>query len=266
MSNFKINDFATYKKNLRKITMVTAYDFHHAAIIEESDIDIILVGDSLGMVVQGKSNTLSVTLNEIIYHTQAVRKGAPNCFIVADMPYLTYHLDTNTTIQNAGMLISIANADAVKLEINHPKALEHIAALVTAQIPVIAHVGMTPQSINMFGGFKLQGKIPTQAKHIIDLAKASEKIGAVAIVVECVPSNLASQLTQELTIPTIGVGAGKDCDGQVLVLNDILGLTIKPPKFAKQYLNGRELISKALCSFVYDVQTKKFPDTQHSFN
>ena len=153
-SKFNITDFVNYKASGRKITMVTAYDYHSAQILAESQIDTILVGDSLGMVIQGKQNTLSVTLEDILYHTQAVRRGAPNTFIIADMPYLSYHLDVNTSIQNAGLLISQGGADAVKLEINHPSAIEHIQGLVAAQIPVIAHVGLTPQSVNVFGGFK----------------------------------------------------------------------------------------------------------------
>ena len=266
MSTFKISDFAKYKTSQRKITMVTAYDYHQAQILEQSPIDIILVGDSLGMVMQGKNNTLAVTLDEIIYHTQAVRRGAPSAFIVADMPYLTYHGDINTTIQNAGKLISHGQADAVKLEINHPQTVEHIAALCAAQIPVIAHIGMTPQSINVFGGFKLQGKTPSQIEHILQLARSSQEMGASAIVIECVPSPLAAQLTQELSIATIGIGAGNSCDGQVLVLNDLLGLTLQPPKFVKQYLKSRELINDALVEFSREVQNAEFPNAQHSFS
>lgn len=265
MNKFNIGDFAESKSKNRKITMIASYDFHSAKLLSAAEIDIILVGDSLGMVVQGNQNTLSVTIDEMIYHTKAVRRGAPNTFIVADMPYLTYHMDINSTIQNAGLLISKAGADAVKLEINHENAINHISALHAAQIPVIAHVGMTPQSINMFGGFKLQGKTQTQVEHIQHLAIQAETNGAIACVVECIPSSLAKLLTENLKIATIGIGAGKDCDGQVLVLNDLLGLTIKPPKFAKSYLNGSELFNEAIISFIKEVQNSEFPSINHSF-
>lgn len=264
-AKFRINDFNLYKQSGRKIVMITAYDFHSAQILSEAAVDIILVGDSLGMVVQGHANTLSVSLDDILYHTKAVRRGAPDSYIVSDMPYLSYHTDINTTINNAGRLISQGQADAVKLEINHPKTLEHIAALVAAQIPVIAHIGMTPQSFNLFGGFKLQGKSQTQAQHISSLAAAAEEHGATAIVIECVPSPLAQQITAQLTIATIGIGAGQACNGQVLVFHDLLGLNATAPKFVKQYLNGRELFTQAISSFIQEVQKAEFPEAQHSF-
>ncbi|MEN9946813.1 MAG: 3-methyl-2-oxobutanoate hydroxymethyltransferase [Pseudomonadota bacterium] len=256
---FTINDFLNYKHTQRKITMITVYDFHMAQIIAETAVDVLLVGDSLGMVVQGNNNTLSVTLDEMAYHAKAVRRGAPHKFIIVDMPYLSYHLDPITTIKNAGYLIQTTQADAVKLEINHPNLLAHIQALVSAQIPVIAHVGMTPQSVNLFGGFKTQGKTIDQAQHILDLAIASQEHGASAVVLECIPRQLAAEITAQLTISSIGIGAGEACDGQVLVLNDLLGFTPQPPHFAKQYLAGRDLICQAVNQFSSEVTSQEFP-------
>lgn len=265
MTTFNTRSFSEYKSIQRKITMITAYDYHSAQILSNAKIDVILVGDSLGMVVQGKTDTLSVTLEEIIYHAKNVRRGAPDAFMVVDMPYLTYHTDLNNTIRNAGLLISRGGANAVKLEINHMNTLNHIEALVAAQIPVIAHIGMTPQSVNLFGGFKLQGKTLQQANHISQLAIAAENSGAIACVIECVPEQIAAKITKDLTIPTIGIGAGLCCDGQVLVYNDLLGLTENKPKFVKKYLNARELFTEAVARFMQDVQAGEYPAFEHSF-
>lgn len=245
--------------------MITAYDFLSAQMLEAANVDTILVGDSLGMVVQGNPNTVAVSIEDILYHTKAVRKGAPTSFIIADMPYLSYHYDTNSTIQNAGKLISQGAADMVKLEINHPSTLEHIKALIAAQIPVIGHIGMTPQSMHMFGGFKVQGKTDKQINHILSLAKDIEKIGVSAVVLECIPEDLAYNITNTINIPTIGIGAGANCDGQVLVLQDLLGLTKHKPKFVKQYLNGRELIISSLSNFINEVKNNNFPTQDHTY-
>lgn len=265
MKKFTIADFNIYKTQAKKITMITAYDFNHAQLIAESLIDTILVGDSLGMVVQGANNTLNVSLEDILYHTKAVRRGAPDKFIVADMPYLSYHLDSKTTIQNAGTLICAGGADAVKLEINNVTMLPQISSLTDAQIPVIAHIGMTPQSVNVFGGFKVQGKNETQVQHIEKMAQFAQDAGASAIVIECVPSSVAQKITETLSIPTIGIGAGNGCDGQVLVLNDLLGISKHTPKFAKQYLDGKSLIKNALNKFSYEVTSQAFPSDKHSY-
>lgn len=265
MKKFTIADFNTYKTHAKKITMITAYDFNHAQLIAESLIDTILVGDSLGMVIQGSNNTLSVTLDDILYHTKAVRRGAPDKFIVADMPYLSYYLDSKTTIQNAGALICAGGADAVKLEINNVNMLTQITALTNAQISVIAHIGMTPQSVNVFGGFKVQGKNTEQVQHIEKMAQLAQDAGASAIVIECVPSNLAQKITETLLIPTIGIGAGNGCDGQVLVLNDLLGMSKHTPKFAKQYLDGKSLIKNALNKFSHEVTSQTFPSNKYSY-
>lgn len=265
MKKFTIADFNIYKAQAQKITMITAYDFNHAQLIAESLIDTILVGDSLGMVVQGANNTLNVSLDDILYHTKAVRRGAPDKFIVADMPYLSYHLDSKTTIQNAGTLICAGGADAVKLEINNVNMLSQISSLTDAQIPVIAHIGMTPQSVNVFGGFKVQGKNEAQVQHIEKMAQFAQDAGACAIVIECVPSSVAQKITKTLSIPTIGIGAGNGCDGQVLVLNDLLGISKHTPKFAKQYLDGKYLIKNALNEFSYEVTSQAFPSDKHSY-
>ena len=262
---FTLNDFNNYKTAHKKITMVTAYDYFSAKLVEHAGIDTILVGDSVGMVFAGKENTLSVSIDEIIYHAKAVKRGAPNTFIVADMPYLSYHLDSKTTIQNAGALICAGGADAVKLEINNVNMLTQITALTNAQIPVIAHIGMTPQSVNVFGGFKVQGKNTEQVQHIEKMAQLAQDAGASAIVIECVPSNLAQKITETLLIPTIGIGAGNSCDGQVLVLNDLLGMSKHTPKFAKQYLDGKSLIKNALNKFSHEVTSQTFPSNKYSY-
>ena len=265
MTKFTITDFNNYKQNQRKITMVTAYDFLSAQLLEAAGVDIILVGDSLGMVVKGDHNTLSVSIDDMLYHTKAVRRGAPDSFIVADMPYLSYHTDINTTIQNAGKLICQGMANAVKLEINHLSTLKHIEALIAAQIPVVGHLGMTPQSVNIFGGFKVQGKTDKQATHITMLAKELEEKAISAIVLECMPAKIAEEITHTITIPTIGIGAGINCDGQVLVFHDLLGITDYKPKFVKSYLNGRELIIDSLGKFITEVRNKDFPGADYSY-
>ncbi|MDD3266246.1 MAG: 3-methyl-2-oxobutanoate hydroxymethyltransferase [Burkholderiales bacterium] len=265
MTDFSIKDFSNFKSMQKKITMVTAYDYTSAQILESAAIDTILVGDSLGMVIQGKQNTMEVTIEDILYHTKSVRTGAPNSFIIADMPYLSYHFSPNDTIKNAAKLICHGAANAVKLEINHMAAIEHIKALISAQIPVIGHIGMTPQSVNMFGGFKVQGKTNNEALHILELAKEVERSGASAIVLECIPAHLAEEITETLTIPTIGIGAGNSCDGQVLVFHDLIGLTDSPPKFVKSYCNAKEILTQSIETFANEVMNGIFPEVKHSF-
>lgn len=265
MSNFNISDFIHYKQTQQKITMATAYDYPSARLLETAGIDIILVGDSLGMVFQGNNDTLGVTIENIIYHSQAVRKGAPESFIVADLPYLSYHTTTINTIQNAGHIIAATKVNAVKIEINHPRTFEHLEALLSAQIPVIAHLGMTPQSVNIFGGFKVQGKQTSQAQQICEFAKQAQQSGACALVLECIPASLTKMISEQLTIPVIGIGAGSDCDGQVLVLQDLLGMTDSPPRFVKPYLNGQKIILRALNKYIREVKNRQFPTLAHSF-
>ncbi len=252
--SFNINDFAKFKQLKYKISMLTAYDFFSAKILEEAGIHTILVGDSMGMVIQGKKDTISVTLDDVVYHTKAVRNGAPNTFIVADMPYLTYHTDIKDTVKNAGKLIVDGGANAVKVEINHTDAIKHIEALISAQIPVMGHIGLTPQSINMFGGFKMQGKSQQQRNHILNIAKQLEQSGICCVVLECIPHQLAKEITQLLTIPTIGIGSGASCDGQVLVFHDIFGFNQSPPKFVKKYMDANALIKNAVHQYINDIQ------------
>lgn len=261
-----INDFALAKTNGQKIAMLTAYDFFTGFTANAAGVDIILVGDSLGMVHQGQPNTLGVTVKDMIYHTNSVSRGAPDAFIVVDMPYLSYHVSVKNTIKNAGRIMQHTTCQAVKAEISSLNTLSHIQALLDAQIPVIGHIGLTPQSVNIFGGYHVQGKDEKSAEHLYNLALKLEQIGICALVLECVPANLASKITNQLSIPTIGIGAGVGCDGQVLVINDMLGMNVnKTPKFVKQYLNGYELISGAITNYVNDVKNQLFPDEKYTF-
>ncbi len=252
--SFNINDFAKFKQLKQQISMLTAYDYYSAQILEEAGINTILVGDSLGMVIQGNHDTIGVTLDEIVYHTKAVRNGARNTFVIADMPYLTYHTDTKDTIKNAGRLIIEGGANAVKVEINHLNTIKHIEALISAQIPVIGHIGLTPQSVNMFGGFKIQGKNEQQRKHILEIVKQLEHSGICSVVLECMPHQLAEEITQLLSIPTIGIGSGIFCDGQVLVFHDVFGFNQTTPKFVKKYMDANTLIKNAVRQYIADLQ------------
>lgn len=244
--------------------MLTAYDYSIAKLLDAAGVDVLLVGDSLGMVYQGKDNTLSVTVDEMIYHTKAVKRGAVNAFIVVDMPFLSYHVSPEDTVRNAGRIIKESGADAVKIEGGN-NIIESISALMRAQIPVVGHLGLTPQSVNMFGGFKAQGKSAEQAQDIINQAKLLEKAGVCALVLECIPSELAQTITENLSVPTIGIGAGKFCDGQVLVVNDMLGMSADfTPKFVKHYANIGEIIGNAVKNYITEVNNGEFPGEQHS--
>ena len=254
---FKLSDFQTYKQQNKKISMVTAYDYFSAKLVAESGIDTILVGDSLGMVFGGNTNTMSVTINDMIYHTNAVKKGAPNSFIIVDMPFLSYHSTEAKTIKNAGKIIKATNCNAVKLEINSVNTLYHVKALIDAQIPVIGHIGLTPQSVNVFGGFKTQGKTTNEANKIIDFANKLAETGVTAIVLECIPQELANIITSQISIPTIGIGAGDSCDGQVLVFYDLLGFNPNnKPKFVTEYANAYEYLTNALKNYKTDINQK----------
>ena len=257
---FNLNDFSKYKKEQKKITMVTAYDYFSAKLLEDAFVDTILVGDSLGMVVQGNQNTLSVTVDDMIYHSCAVKKGAPNSFIVVDMPYLSYHVSITDSVKNAGKIIQETNCNAVKIEVNNIATLEHIKAIIAAQIPVVAHIGMTPQSFNLFGGFRVQGRDDKSRQHIIDLAKSLEATGVVAIVLECISRTLAKIITESINIATIGIGAGNDCDGQVLVFHDMLGFDPNNKiKFVKKFANAHDYLVDGLKEYVKEVQNNSFP-------
>ena len=258
-------DFRTMKNSGDKISMVTAYDYSTARLVDESGIDSILVGDSLGMVMLGYPDTLSVTMEDLIHHCSAVVRGAKNALVICDMPFMSYQTSVYDAVKNAGRLIKEGRAAAVKLE-GGVEFAEHIKAIVNASIPVCGHLGMTPQSVNAFGGFKVQGKTVEAAKKLITDALALEQAGVFAIVLECVPAELAEYISKLLTIPTIGIGAGVGCDGQVLVYQDLTGIYNDfTPKFVKRYLNAGEMIKNAFVDYNYEVKHGKFPTAEHSF-
>ncbi|MFQ5543166.1 MAG: 3-methyl-2-oxobutanoate hydroxymethyltransferase [Nitrospiria bacterium] len=253
------------KENGEKISVLTAYDFSFAKLIDQSEIDIILVGDSLGMVVQGRENTLSVTMDEMIYHTRMVSRATRRTLVVGDMPFMSYQCSLEETLRNAGRFLKEGGAAAVKLEGGTPVS-ERIAALTRIGIPVMAHIGLTPQSVHSMGGYKVQGRQVRQAKQLLKDAKALESAGAFSVVLEGIPNPLAKEITATIKIPTIGIGAGPDCDGQVLVLHDLLGLSIQDhPKFVRQYADLGALAVKAFKAFKSDVETGKFPTKEEGY-
>lgn len=250
----------------QKITCLTAYDYPTARLVDEAGVDIILVGDSVGMTTLGYDSTLPVTVEEMLHHTRAVRRGTQHALLVADMPFGSYHTDAAESLRNAVRFVKEAGAEAVKIE-GGERRLELIARLTEAEIPVMGHVGLTPQSVNALGGFKVQGKTPDAAGQLLRDAHAVEAAGAFAVVLEAMPRELAAQITRELRIPTIGIGAGPDCDGQVLVINDMLGLTFgAPPKFTRQYAQVGEIITRAVCDFCADVRGGAFPSDAESYH
>jgi 3-methyl-2-oxobutanoate hydroxymethyltransferase len=258
-------DFLKMKENREKIVMLTAYDFPSAKQAEQGGVDLILVGDSLGMVVLGYDSTVPVTIEDMIHHTKAVKRGAKSTFIVVDMPFLTYHLSIKDTLVNAGRLIQETGANAVKVE-GADDVIEKISALTRAGIPVCAHLGLTPQSVGVLGGYKVQGKDSQAALKLIEDAKKCEEAGAFAVVLECVPKQLADEVSKCVSIPIIGIGAGIDVDGQVLVYHDILGYgVVRVPKFVKQYYSLNPFILESIQSYVRDVKTNQFPEEKHSF-
>lgn len=253
------------KERQEKITVLTAYDYPFAKLMDEAGIDMILVGDSVGSVVSGYENTLPVTLDEMIYHTRAVVRGSRQALIVTDMPFMSYQADIRDARLNAGRLIKEAGAQAIKLEGGEHMAAT-IRAIVDIDIPVVGHIGLTPQSVHRMGGFRVQGREEEQARKIIADAKAVEAAGAFAMVLEGIPRDLARQVTETVTIPTIGIGAGVDCDGQVLVIHDILGLCDKySPKFVKRYADVSGIITEGIEAYIKDVKEQKFPTPKHSF-
>ena len=258
-------DFLKMKEQDEKIVMLTAYDYPSAKQAEQAGVDVILVGDSLGMVVLGYDSTVSVTLEDMIHHAKAVKRGAKDTFIVVDMPFLTYHLSVRDTLINAGRLIQETGAHAVKLE-GADEVIEKIAALTNAGIPVCAHLGLTPQSVGVLGGYKVQGKDAQAAKKLIKDAKKCEEAGAFAIVLECVPKQLAGEVSKTVSIPVIGIGAGLDVDGQVLVYHDILGYGVeRVPKFVKQYHSVNPFMIESIQAYAADVRNKQFPEEKHTF-
>lgn len=249
----------------RKIVMLTAYDASFAAQLEFAGVDVALVGDSLGMVVQGRASTLPVTVDEMVYHTAATARGLSATLLVADLPFMSDR-DVPTAMDAAARLVGQGGAAMVKIE-GAGRICEVISALTERDIPVCSHLGLTPQSVNKFGGYKVQGKTQDAADKLFADAKAVEAAGADLLVLECVPSALAARITAELSIPVIGIGAGIDCDGQVLVVYDLLGLTPgKRPKFSKDFLAGRDSIQGAIGAYVADVREQRFPGVEHSFS
>ena len=260
-----VNTFKQAKENGDKLTMLTAYDYSTAKLIDEAGIDSILVGDSLGMVCLGYPDTLSVTMEDMIHHTKAVTRGAKEAFVVADMPFMSYQTSVYDAVVNAGRLIKEGHAHAVKLE-GGMEVCEQIRAIVKASIPVCAHIGLTPQSVNAFGGFSVQGKGEEAAKRLIEEAKAVEEAGAFAVVLECVPEALATLITQQISIPTIGIGAGAGCDGQVLVYQDMLGLYSDfVPKFVKQFKKLDSEMKDGFRAYREEVRAGLFPAKEHTF-
>ncbi len=257
--------FKEAKKNNDKLTMLTAYDYSTAKIIDESGINAILVGDSLGMVCLGYEDTLSVTMEDMIHHGRAVARGAKNALVVIDMPFMSYQTSVYDAVVNAGRLMKEGRAQAVKLE-GGKEVVEQIRAIVNASIPVMGHIGLTPQSVNAFGGFKVQGKSEEAARRLIEEAKAIEDAGAFAVVLECVPAKLAELISKQISIPTIGIGAGAGCDGQVLVYQDMLGMYSDfVPKFVKQYAKLGEDMNAAFKEYIREVKDGVFPAKNHTF-
>ena len=251
---------------IRKITCLTAYDYPTARLLDEAGVDILLVGDSLAMVVLGLDSTLPVTMDEMLHHVRAVRRGTRRALLVADMPYGSFHVSLAESVQHALRFVKEAGAEAVKIE-GGEKRLELIARLVEAEIPVMGHVGLTPQSLNAFGGFKVQGKSEAAAEQLMRDARAVEAAGAFSIVLEAVPREIAARITEQLRIPTIGIGAGPACDGQVLVFHDLVGLTSGgAPKFARRYANLSETISRTATEFCDDVRAGLFPSDAESYH
>lgn len=245
--------------------MLTAYDYSMAKILDEAGVDALLVGDSLGMVVQGHDSTISVTIEEMIYHAKAVTRGAKRALVVVDMPFMSYHTSTTEAVSNAGRLMKEGGAHAIKLE-GGVEYADTIRQIVRAQIPVMGHIGLTPQSLHMFGGFKVQGRNLEQAQQIIDDAKALEEAGVFAITLECVPAKLTKLISEAVNVPLIGIGAGNDCDGQVLVNNDMLGMFSDfTPKFVKKYANLSADIKGATSEYIEEINSKAFPEEKHTF-
>lgn len=249
-----------------KITAVTAYDYPTARLVSQAGIDLILVGDSLGMVLQGHANTLKVTMDEMVYHTSLVARAEPRSLVVSDMPYQSFHVNPEQSVENACRCIKEGGAEAVKLE-GGRKRFKVIEALLNAEIPVLAHLGLTPQSVHQLGGFKVQGKLQEKAREIFQDALDLEKLGVFAIVLESIPQELAKKISASLSIPTIGIGAGRFCDGQVLVFPDLVGFTnVYLPKFVRKYADTHALWLQALQKYIGDVQNGDFPNEKESYH
>lgn len=253
------------KNSGHKISMLTAYDYTTARLLDEAGVNTILVGDSLGNVILGYEDTISVTVEDMIHHSAAVARGAKNALVVTDLPFMSYQASVYDAVVNAGRLMKEGRAGAVKLE-GGKEVCPQIKAIVSAGIPVVAHLGLTPQSINTFGGFKVQGKTEAAAKKLIEDAKAVEEAGAFLLVLECVPAKLAKLVTESINIPTIGIGAGAGCDGQVLVIYDMLGMFSDfKPKFVKHFANAGDMIREAVKTYIAEIDDGIFPAEEHCY-
>ena len=260
-----ITDLNRKKNNEEKITMLTAYDYPFASFLDQAEIDMILVGDSLGMVVLGYESTVPVTMDEMIHHCKAVRRGSKYALLVGDMPFMSYNISKEEAIRNAGRFMKEAGCDAVKLE-GGLEVVQTVKAIIDAGIPVMAHLGLTPQTVSKMGGFKIQGKDVKTARGILEASLAMQEAGVFSVLFECVPDKLAGLITSKLKVPTIGIGAGAECDGQVLVTHDLLGLFEKfIPKFVKQYTKLSGSILEALGNFKKEVSSGDFPAKEHTF-
>lgn len=254
------------KKRQEKISALTAYDFPTAQILSEAGIDIILIGDSLGMVLQGRSNTLKVSLEDVIYHTQLVTRAEPLSLVVSDLPFGAFHVGLESAVENAIRCVKEGGSEAVKIE-GGRKRFKVIEAILNAEIPVMGHLGLTPQSVHAFGGYKVQGKLEGQARQMVEDAVELEKLGVFALVLESIPMELAKEITDQLSIPTIGIGAGKHCDGQILVFHDLMGFsTGYLPKFVRKYLDLHKIMYETVQRYIEDIRRQSFPGDQESYH
>jgi 3-methyl-2-oxobutanoate hydroxymethyltransferase len=261
-----IDDLQGMKKTGRKITMLTAYDYPTALLVDKAEIELILVGDSLGMVVLGYESTVPVTMDEMIHHAKAVRRGTKYAFVIGDMPFMSYQADVREAVHNAGRFVKEAGCDAIKLE-GGVEVIETVKAIVNAGIPVMGHIGLTPQTATKLGGFKVQGKDAEGAQRILDSAIALTDAGVFSVLLECVPDRLGELITKRISVPTVGIGGGQYCDGQVLVTHDLLGLYDRfLPKFARRYVNLSTEILSAFTTYRDDIRSGKFPAKEHSFS
>lgn len=261
----KATEFKIKKKAQEKIVCLTCYDYPSARLLAETALDCILVGDSVAMAVHGYESTVMATMEMMVMHTQAVARGLGQQFLISDMPFLSYQISHQTTMRHVMQLMQ-AGAHAVKIEGGDPALCETMTRITRAGVPVIGHIGMTPQSVHQFGGFRVQGKELSQAANLMREAKALEEAGAIALVLECVPAELAKRITEQLSIPTIGIGAGCDTDGQILVWHDVLGLQDElKPKFVKHYAQGKHLLKDAVSAYVLDVKQAVFPEARHMY-
>ena len=253
------------KQKGEPITALTAYDAITAALLNEAGVDVLLVGDSVGNVKLGYKNTLPVTIEEMLHHTKAASRGNSRALLVADMPYMSYELDVKEAARNAGRLMKEGGAEGVKVE-GGIEVANAIKEIVRINVPVMGHLGLTPQSVNRLGGYKVQGRRPQEAEKIVTDAKILEGAGVFAIVLECVPTALAAEISRKVSVPTIGIGAGPDCDGQILVIDDMLGLNAEPAKFVKKYADLRSVTLRATEQYIREVREKSFPGPEHSYS